>query len=154
MELTLDRIVKMTQIKISERIFLKELALQSFNKQRNQNVKSEDCDIQSIPPEYGRDLGYEIVTIVLNDFVRLRIYLNIKNNDVLQPFSLKVSSPYEDHSLDDEVFVALGMIDEGHRFKDGYSFLPLKFDNTILPIITTTNNEAILLSNGGYLLLA
>ena len=143
----------MRRFSVPEKTFLKDFALRQFNYQFNEKIKSDACDIQSIPPEGDYKLGYEITHLCQGGTFRLRMFLNLGPNDNIAPFRLKVITPYIDGELGDEFFVTSGTVDSAHHDYDNYSFMPLKYEECNLAVINMTNGSPFSLVNGGGILL-
>lgn len=138
---------------MNEREFLIFLAIQQYNYQYNMHLTIADCDVMSIQPGVGSELGYEVTTVRLDDYVRLRIYLNIEDRDMLAPYTLDNSEGTATAKLGDEVFVAYGKVDRCHIYDNNYKFRWLGNDIGRLNILLTEDGAPLITEDGGYLLL-
>lgn len=138
---------------MNEVTFLLKLAITVFNRQYNTNFNIDDFCIFSIEPSYGFDLGYEIVTIINTDNVRLRIYLNIGEKDNLSNYKLEVNHPSYTGGLGDEVHVALGEIDKDHIENNLIKFLFINTCNINNNVIATEDDIAITTEDGEVLII-
>ena len=148
----------MSRVTVSEKKFLKDFALRQFNHQRgltgSSRIRAEDCDIFSIHPPDGFRYGYEIFTNKIADNFRLHIYFNLGRQDILSPFELRLSQPYFNGTLGDEVWVAGGMFDTAYTYYQGYRLEWLYLDPSLIPIILLHDRSPLLLENGQYLILS
>ena len=138
---------------MTEREFLIFLAIQQYNYQYNMSLSVAGCDVRSIVPGIGSELGYEVTTVRLDDFVRLRIYLNIEDRDQLAPYTLDNSEGTATAKLGDEVFVAYGKVDRNHIYDDNYKFRWLGNDLSRLKILMTEDDTPLITEDGDYILL-
>lgn len=141
---------------LAEKEFLMALALSTFNSQFNRAMKVDDCDIKTITPAYGFKYGYEINTVRLDDFLRMRIYLNVGDTDALGNYTLNMDEGITDGkgTLIDEVWVANGTVDRFWIDSYQYRFVTtLYIDDARIAILLTEDNQALLTESGEYILL-
>lgn len=108
-----------------EREFLIGMAVTQFNIQYGRKIDPKLCNIRSIHKSYGCTHGYEIKSIREDDDLRLRIYFNIGDSDVFEPYRLEVDRSFIKSALGDEVYVMLGSIDAKYIESGIYYFRPL-----------------------------
>lgn len=106
----------------SERDFLIKLAVDRFNLQFGKKINPKDCTIRSIPPNYRREKGYEVLTKRNDDFVRLQFYFNIMGIDNLRPYRIETDETLKTSALGDEVYVSLGTVNPYYTDNDIYRF--------------------------------
>lgn len=106
----------------SESQFLIDLAVSTFNSQFGRNISPAGCEIKSILPDYGTSYGYEISTKITTDYLRLRIYLTLETMDRLFPYRLETTSEKNVEALGDEVYVALGVVNQFYLNEGIYRF--------------------------------
>lgn len=138
---------------LSEKQFLIGLALRRFNEQFTKTIRTQDCDIKSIPLRYGFERSYEIFTNRLDDSVRLHMHVCFEGLDGLSKYRVEVDSiqsqlPGSSGSLSDEVYVTTGTIDPYYIHNGIYRFRPINEDPTLIPILLQEFGEEILLENG------
>lgn len=107
---------------LSESDLLRKLAVSTFNLQFGRNLVASDCSIRSIPPQYSKTLGYEIITNSTTDYVRLKIFLDYGSGDQLYDYRLETDKSILAGSLEDEVYAAVGTISETYRDLGIYKF--------------------------------
>ena len=107
---------------MNERRFLIQLAVYAFNQQYNRDLKVHDCDIKSIPPNQFSTIAYEVFTVRLDDYVRLRLYLEYGDYDNLGRYRLEVDGTDGLGILGDEVYVTSGFVDRYYRESGLYKF--------------------------------
>lgn len=120
-----------------EKDFIIQLAVNTFNAQYNQAIEIERCDAKSIEPNERSVLGYEVFTKRLDDFVRLRLYLNFDTTNDISQFKLEVDGTEGSDVLSDEVYVAMGSVNEFYRDTWFYKFKPMGVDITLWDIFLT-----------------
>ena len=106
----------------NERKFLIDMAVREFNRQYRRNIDPKFCTINSIRATYGCTHGYEIKTIVENDFLRLRIYFNLQRYDKFCPYRLETDETDIPGRLGDEVYVMIGTINNYYVDNGIYRF--------------------------------
>jgi hypothetical protein len=133
---------------LTEKEFLLTLALTKFNEQYNMDLKVSECDIFSIPVRFNAHVSYEIYTSTREDYVRLHIHLLIEGTDGLQDYRLELDPYYLGNGLGnnfDELYVAMGNVEQYYVDQGIYSFLPIVEDSS--------NSNTLLLEDGNELLL-
>lgn len=135
----------------SEKEFLINIAVKLFNKQYGKNVDASRCYIQSIEPNYQRQLGYEITTSRPDDYVRLRIYFDIVGIDSFRPYRLEVDEKFRVGYTGDEVFVSLGTINPFYRDEGIYTFRWISRDPESDEELVMMSGHFIGLMSGGRL---
>lgn len=106
----------------SEDSFLRRFAVDRFNRQYGKNFDPDRCEIRSIVPGYNKTYGYEITTARTDDFVRMKIFFSLGNLDQLSPYRLEVDGKVATGSLEDEVYVAVGVVNRWYFDSGTYRF--------------------------------
>jgi hypothetical protein len=136
------------------RDLLISLAVTAFNHQYNKRLLFNDFDIRSIQPHSNSVLAYELESTRFDDFLRLRIYLNISNVNSVSRYRLENDSSNHSNELGDEIFVSDGTIDRYFiKEKNIQQFINLGSDITRLEVYLTNDNEVLITDDGEYLLL-
>ena len=139
---------------MKEHDYIKELTLKFFNSQFNRQLRPVDFSITCIAKKQDYFLAFEVFTLRTDDFLRMRVYLQMGSSDNLQPFKLEVSSPYYNNSAEDEVWITLGSLDVYH-LESG--FLKennlLKCPGIIDNILLLEDGTGILTEDGGFILM-
>jgi hypothetical protein len=135
--------------KINEKLFLITLAVNNFNIQYGTKYKSKDFDIKSVPPNAGADRAYEIASISVEDFLRLRMYLTFGTMDNLSPYRLEVNRTHDQQEMD-PVYVTNGYIDRSYKLTDEMEFNQLDIDEANLNLFITETGEGFLAEDGNY----
>lgn len=138
---------------MDEKHFLIDFALGKFNLQFNRNLQVADFDIFSILPTYDTIRGYEIFTLTPGDNLRLRIYFNYGDHDGLGDYRLEVDNSEINSGLGDEVFVAIGTVDNYYMFSGMMSFLWIPISASAANILLTEEGDPITTETGAYILL-
>lgn len=139
---------------MKEHDHIKAAALRFFGVQFNKQLNPADFAIICVPKKADYPLAFEIFTTRIDDFLRLRVYLQITSSDNFQPFKLEVTTPYVNNSPEDEVWVTLGSLDKyhiesGYLKEDGLYRCPDMVDNILL----MEDGNAILAEDGSYILM-
>lgn len=139
---------------MKEHNFIKELALKFFKNQFNKNIDPAECGIICIDKKPEYPIAFEIYTIRADDFMRIRIYLQLGKSDNLQPYKLEVSAPYHNLSAQDEVWVTLGTFDKYH-IESGFLKETMLYHcpQQSLNILLAENGEPIYAEDGSYIVL-
>lgn len=120
----------------SETDFLKKLIVSQFNEQFATSYLLTDFNIYSIAPKPTQQVGYELTSTQPNNPLKLRAYFNFATNDEVSPFTLGLLSAASLGTLDDEVYVCYGLIDQYYLDENVYKFLyidnPLNFTSFIV----------------------
>lgn len=133
----------------TEQEFLLSLAVGQYNRQFSKRTKIEEYDIRSIKPRVGYRLGYEISTKIDHDYVRMRIYLNLGDSDVVSTYLMRVEEGFlSKENLEDEVLVAFGTVDRWYVTERVYRFSPIKNSELSDPFIFLEDGTRLLLENG------
>jgi hypothetical protein len=135
---------------MSEVLFLTTLAVNAFNEQYQKSFTPNDFCIFSITPAPGFHLGYEIVSVRDGDFLRLRIYLNIGKCDQLSKYRLEVNHPSYENALGDEVYVALGEIDNYYKDSGMFKFNSINTCGILLNVLTDETGDPFTDEQGEY----
>ena len=135
----------------SEKEFLIKLAVDRFNQQFNKRINPKECTVHSIPRNYQREYGYEVVTRRQDDFLRLRIYFNIVGIDSLRSYRLEVDNSYKVQEKGDEVYVALGNVNPYYRDSGTYNFRWIERDLEAETGMLYMPGDFITLMSGGHL---
>lgn len=138
---------------MDEKHFLIDFALGKFNLQFNRNLQVADFDIFSILPTYDTIRGYEIFTLTPGDNLRLRIYFNYGDHHGLGDYRLEVDNSEINSGLGDEVFVAIGTVDNYYMFSGMMSFLWIPISASAASILLTEEGDPITTETGAYILL-
>ena len=132
----------------TEKEFLIGLALLQFNVQYSRRFIPSEFDIMSIPPNSYSDRGYEVISIRLDDQVRLRIYLTFDFDFFTAPYRVVNSGDEVAGTLTDEVYVTDIKIPR-YYYDDGiYKFRNLTLDWYKLPVFLTEDGKPFLLEDG------
>lgn len=138
---------------MNEKQFIIQFALQRFNKQYKRKLKLKDFDAKSIPPNRFSQLAYEIFSVRLDDYVRLRLYLNFHRYDNVGPYRLEVDGTEGVGVLGDEVYVCHGTIDRFYVESGTYKFAVLEQDITLWNLLLTEDGDGLITEDGEYILL-
>lgn len=129
---------------LTEREFLKKLAVDMFNAQYRKSVDWTTCGVRSILPTYGTTHGYEIETVRSSDFVRMRMYFNLAGLTDFSPYRIEVDSTYINDELGDEVYVTMGKVDP-MWVEDGiYRFRWLTEDTSAFEMLTFVEDDSFI----------
>lgn len=137
---------------LTEREFLIQLALGQYNQQYGRNFQAADFDIMSIDQRVNFDLSYEIFTVRLDDHLRLRVHLLLSDGDGLGPYRVESDGTDGVQTLTDEIFVALGRVDQYYKDSGVYKFNPIYPDEALLPVIHDEHWQPIQDESGEYIL--
>lgn len=135
----------------SEKEFLIKLAVDRFNLQYNKRIDPKGCTVHSIPRNYQREKGYEIVTRRQDDFLRLRIYFNIVGIDSIRAYRLEVDDTYKVRENGDEVYVALGNVNPYYVDSGTYTFRWIEQDLEAESGLLYMSGDFITLMSGEHL---
>ena len=139
---------------LNESQFLIKLAVDKYNRQHRQKFSIEDFEITSIRPRNNYNLGYLIETKRKDDYLRLKVYLNIESSDKLYDFLPEVDQGhFAPLTVEDEVLVAFGTVDSWYRQEGIYTFRPINNEEMLIEYIALEDGRAILLENGEVLAL-
>lgn len=140
---------------LKEQDFLLTLAVDRYNSQFKRKMKIEELDIKSIRPRVGFILGYELSTKIDTDFLRFRIYLNKGKLDFLSMYDNQVDQGlYASGTLEDEILVASGTVDNWYVEEGVYKFRPIQNQELLEEYLALENGEgAFLLENGETIIL-
>lgn len=130
---------------MKEHDYIKEMVLRSFSVQFNRQLNAADFGLICIPKKSEYVLAFEIFTLRVDDFLRIRVYLQLGGKDDLQPFKLEVSGVNRSNSAEDEVWVTLGSFDIYH-LESGFMN-----ENELFKCPDQISN-VLLLEDGGYIL--
>lgn len=111
-----------TEKLMGEQAFLIRLAVDQFNDQYGRSLDPDECSIYSIRPDYGSEYGYEIITNTTGDYVKLRIFLSMSRRDGVSPYRLETTSSVIVNRLGDEVYVAMGALNQYYLDAGIYKF--------------------------------
>ena len=93
--------------------YLISFAAQAFNREYDRVIDVENCGIISVPSSYGYALGYQITTLVSNDYVVIHLYLNPAKYSRVELVRLEViKNVVADNAPGDEVYVITGDISD------------------------------------------
>lgn len=106
----------------SEKDFLLKLVISNFNAQVGTSYLISDFVIYSIEPKTTSDVGYEITPVQSNNKLKIRAFFNFSDNDEIGAFSLGLLPTPDIGGLNDEVYVAYGLIDRFYMNEDIYKF--------------------------------
>lgn len=96
---------------MDEKTFLKKFAINKFNEQYGRIIPYNYFCIRSIPPSYDSKIGYELLSLVTTDNLKLRIYLDFRENNELRNYRIEnIINTEGKETLLDEVYVAMGSI--------------------------------------------
>jgi hypothetical protein len=137
---------------MTEKEFIISLAVSAFRQQFNATILPTECDVKSIPKNTTSELGYEVYSTTLVDYLRMRIYLNFGNGDWIGPYTLETDATHVVGNLGDEVFVASGYVNDYYRTNGVYKFPWLSADALTWGMFITESGEPLLMEDGGYLL--
>lgn len=136
---------------MTEREFIIQLAVNSFNQQYGRNVQFTDCDVKSILPNQFSLFAYEIFTVRFDDFVRMRLYLDFGNYDVIGNYRLEVDGSAGVGVLGDEVYVASGFVDRYYKESGLYKFNWMGEDQSTWDIFLMENGDSFVTEDTGDL---
>lgn len=127
---------------MNEMTFLKKFAVNKFNEQYGKNIPYNYFCIRSIEPSYDSKLGYELISLITTDNLKLRIYLDIREHNEIRNYRVEnIINTEGKETLLDEVYVAMGSI--GSNFMEVNDF---KFEWLIGDCIYNTYH--LLMENG------
>lgn len=138
---------------LNEKQFIIQFALQKFNHQYNRSIKVEDCDAKSIQPNRFSVQAYEIFSVRLDDFLRLRLYINLSKVDKLGSYRLEVDGSEAVNQLGDEVYVATGTLDRYYYESGLYKFPWLGEDVTLWNLSLSEEGDGLITEQGEYIVL-
>jgi hypothetical protein len=140
---------------MTEKQFIIQLAVDQFNAQYNRSMLHTDFDARSIEPNQFSILAYEVFTVRLDDYVRLRMYLEYGPYDNLGPYRLEVDGSTGGVGvLGDEVYVTSGQVDSYYRESGLYRFGLLNVDTATWNILLDEmGNEWITEATGEFFIL-
>lgn len=96
---------------MTELTFLKKFAVSKFNEQYNKKIPYTSFCIRSIPPSFDSVKGYELLSLITTDNLKLRIYLDIRDHNELRNYRVENIINTEGRlTLVDEVYVAMGSL--------------------------------------------
>ena len=137
---------------LTESEFILQVVVDSYNRQHYKKFSPSDFELTSIRPRIGYRLGYRIETKRKDDYVKLRVYFNLKDRTELHSFMPEVDQGHSTPmNLDDELLVAFGSIDNWYKQEGIYKFLPINNEELLREYIALENGRAILLENGEVL---
>lgn len=138
---------------MNEKQFIIQFALHRFNRQYNRKLKLQDFDAKSITPNRHSQLAYEIFSVRLDDYVRLRMYLSYHRYDQIGPYRLEVDGSLGTGVLGDEVYVCQGTIDRFYIESGTYKFAVLEEDITLWNLTLSEDGDGLITEGGDYILL-
>ncbi len=138
---------------LNEKQFIIQFALQKFNEQYQRSIKVEDCDARSIQPNRFSVQAYEIFSVRLDDFLRLRLYINLSKVDKLGRYRLEVDGSEGVNRLGDEVYVATGTLDRYYYESGLYKFPWLDEDVTLWNLSLSEEGVGLITEQGEYIVL-
>lgn len=138
---------------MNEKQFIIQFALQRFNQQYNRQLQVIDFDAKSITPNYTSQLAYEVFSVRLDDYVRLRMYLTYHTYDNIGPYRLEVDGSLGTGVLGDEVYVCQGTIDRFYVESGTYKFAVLEEDITLWNLTLSEDGDGLITEGGDYILL-
>lgn len=135
-----------------EKEFLLGLILGQFNAQYRKNLGVDNATIYSIRPAANSQLGYEVKTRVINDYVRMRAYFNLVDRTSVEPFRVEVNKSAVVGALGDEVYVTTGLIDRYYQDAGLYKFRWIEDVDVNRGFFADMRGVPIRLMNGGFFL--
>ncbi len=136
----------------TEKEFLIGIAITQFNVQFGKKFLTSDFDIMSIDPNSYSDRGYELVTIRLDDQVRLRMYVTFASDFFVSGYKLVNTGEGVVGGLGDEIYVSDVKIPSSYLEDGIYKFRTLTMDWSVLPITLTEQNLPFISNNGLYII--
>lgn len=136
---------------MTEKDFIIQLALSSFNNQYNRNILITDCDAKSILPNQYSTIAYEVFSVRLDDYVRLRMYLDFGTTDNLGRYRLEVDGSEGVGILGDEVYVTTGFIDRYYKESGLYKFNWMGIDTGLWNIFLSESGDELVTEDTGDL---
>jgi len=107
---------------IAEELFLIKLTVDKYNEQYRKNYSYSSFCIKSITPAYQHNRGYELIRNVPGSFLILHVYFLFTNKNVVRNYRLEVHPTLKQGVLGDEIYVALGEIDNFYLEEKIYKF--------------------------------
>lgn len=138
---------------LNEKEFIIQFAIRHFNQQYHHNLLVADCDAKSIQPNQFSSHAYEVFSVRLDDYVRMRLYLSFSTFDNLGPYRLEVDGSEAVNQLGDEVYVCSGTIDRYYYESGMYKFPWLNEDVALWNLLLNEDGDALLTESGEYILL-
>lgn len=132
-----------------EREFIIDLAVSRFNLQYKKKIDPKDCLVKSIVGNYGCFYGYEIDSIRVDDFLRLRIYFNLGGLDSFLPYRLETDKTMSEGALGDEIFVTIGTVNRFYKDEGIYKFRPMSDEELRDDYVHFMDGEMIHFMDGG-----
>ena len=138
----------------TEAAFLIKLAIDKYNSQFGTNIGYDAVRIRSIEPNANTDLGYELVTNVLTDNLRLRVYFIYGTADILYDYRVEVDRSFYQDRLGDEIFVTLGTINTEYLTSGTFKFHWISVDDSVPSnAILSEIGSPIITEDGIYLVM-
>lgn len=137
---------------LTEKEFLLQIALTKFNNQFGRNLLVKEFDIMSIPPNSYSDRGYEIISIRLDDLLRMRMYLTFGTDFFASSYRLENTGDAELGGLGDEVQVTDVKVPKYYLDEGIYKFRTLTIDWSLLPVTLTEKQLPFISETGIYLI--
>lgn len=134
----------------TEKEFLIGIAITQFNVQFGRKFLTSDFDIMSIDPNSYSDRGYELVTIRLDDQVRLRMYVTFADDFFVSGYRLVNTGDAVLGALGDEIYVSDVRVPRSYLEDGIYKFRTLTTDWSLLPITLTEQNQPLVSMDGIY----
>lgn len=138
---------------MKEKQFIIQFAIQRFNRQYKRKLRIQDFDAKSIPPNRFSEKAYEVFSVRLDDYIRLRIYLTFSKHDKTGPYRLEVDGSEGTGVLGDEVYVCQGTVDRYYLESGLYKFDALEEDVTLWNLALSEGDDALITETGDYILL-
>jgi len=140
---------------MNEKQFLITLAIRSYNEQYGRDFRPDECDIRSIATRERYDRSYEIRTNREDDFTRMHIHLIFGDTDKLYPYRVELDAAVRTgtDNLQDELFVAEGVVDRYYQNEGVYKFRPLEYDDYLTNILLMEDGTPLFLENNEQILL-
>lgn len=147
----------MSTVYNEERRYLIRLAVDAYNYQFEANFNYQQFDIFTITANNYSQVGFEVFTLQFEDYLRLRLYCNPSNQDLVLPYRLDADTS-NILGLGQKVFVADALISDAFFFEDlnvvRRAFPPLVPDLSLTTVLMMegAGSDAILLEDGSYII--
>lgn len=106
---------------MTELTFLKRFAVSKFNEQYNKKLPYTSFCIRSIPASFDSVVGYELLSLITTDNLKLRIYLDVREHNELRNFRVEnIINTEGNLTLVDEVYVAMGSLGKSFLKSNDY----------------------------------
>jgi len=139
---------------LTEQQFLKKLATDGVYEKLGRRFNPDECSIKSIRAQAQRHRSYEVTTNRQDDFVRIRLHINLHSKTSFDSVSMEVDETTRVGQLGDEVFVVYATVDKYYVDAGIYQFATIDdgsaYDNLLLVDagIALADSDGLMISLG------